>query len=352
MIASTIVVMGREAFSPTESTVRRIVTHTPLPRRLVVVDGGSPRAVARRLESMARELDFTLVRRDALMSANESRNCGLAHVRTEFVVFVDNDLIVGPGWLEGLERCARQTGGEFVTPVVLWGPTGLDEVHFAGGFCRIVEVDGCPRLEDGGTRMHLAASAVALLTREPTELVELHCLLARRECLERIGPFDESLVAGREETDLSLFAAQYGWTAWLEPAVVVGYPSPKRLRPFDYGYYLPRWSDAWSDRSFRAFHRKWGLGDHATGERFRDGHRLRRIGRWPGSRPGWGGFRDRLAWKARRALDLVVTPAAVMLADRRRRRAGPARVVHAASWDQMPLGPCHASSRPTGSVSG
>ena len=135
--------------------------------------------------------------------------------------------------------------------------------------------------------MHQPVSAVGDLVRELTELVELHCLLARRECLERIGPFDEAFVAGREETDLSLLAEQRGWTAWLEPGVVVGYPSPKRLRPSDYLYYLPRWSDAWSDRSFRAFHQKWGLGDHATGERFQQGHRMRRIGRWPGTRAGW-----------------------------------------------------------------
>jgi GT2 family glycosyltransferase len=333
VITSTVVVLGREAFSPTEETVRRIVATTSQDRRLVVVDGGSPRTTARRLESLARELDFTLVRSDAVLSANESRNLGLAHVTTEFVVFVDNDLLVGPDWLEGLERCARETGGEFVTPVVLWGPTGRDEVHFAGGTCRIVEIDGTPRLEDRGLRMHQPVSVVASLSREPTELVELHCLLARRACLERIVPFDETLLAGREETDLSMYAAQHGWTAWLEPAVVVGYPSPKRLRPSDYAYYLPRWSDAWSDRSFRAFHRKWGLGDHATTERFRVGHRERRIGTCPGRQPGWRGRRDLLAWRARRALDLVITPALVVVADRRRRRAAPARVVHTASWD-------------------
>jgi GT2 family glycosyltransferase len=333
MTASTVVVIGREAFSPTEETVRRIVAHTPPPRRLVVVDGGSPRSIARRLEALARELDVTLVRSDAVLSANESRNLGLAHATTEFVVFVDNDLIIGPEWLEGLERCCRETGAEFVTPVVLWGRSGLDEVHFAGGTCRIVDVDGNARLEDFGTRMNEPVSVVGDLEREPTELVELHCLLARRECLELIGPFDESFVAGREETDLSLLAARRGWTALLEPAVVVGYPSPKRLSARDYAYYLPRWSDAWSDRSFRAFHRKWGLGDDATGEPFRTGHRARRIGRWPGTEPGWPGHRRRLAWKVRRVLDLVVTPVAVVAADRRRRRAAPARVVHTASWD-------------------
>jgi GT2 family glycosyltransferase len=329
---TTVVVIGREAFSPTEQTVRRIVAETPPPRRLVVVDGGSPRRIARRLESLARELDFTLVRSDAVLSAPEARNLGLAHVTTEFVAFVDNDLIVAAGWLEGLERCARETGAAFVSPVVLWGPTGLDEVHFAGGTCHIVDDGGSRRLEDIGHRMHQPLSVVAKLRREPIELIELHCILARWACLDQLGAFDEAYLAGRDETDLSLEAARRGWSVWLEPAVVVGYPSPKHLRPSDYLYYLPRWSDAWWNRSLLAFRQKWGV-ENERDDVYRLGHRQRRIGRFPGTKPGWAGRRVLAAWKIRRALDLAVTPALVIVADRRRRRARPARVVHAASWD-------------------
>jgi hypothetical protein len=47
----------------------------------------------------------------------------------------------------------------------------LDEVHFAGGTCRIIDGDGTPRLEDFGTRMHQPVSVVETLTRQPTELV-------------------------------------------------------------------------------------------------------------------------------------------------------------------------------------
>ena len=122
MTASTVVVIGREAFSPTEATVRGIVANTTPPLRLVVVDGGSPRPAARRLELLARELDFTLLHSDAILSANESRNLGFAHVTTEFVVFVDNDLLVEHGWLEGLEQCARDTGADRIE--LYTGPYG------------------------------------------------------------------------------------------------------------------------------------------------------------------------------------------------------------------------------------
>ncbi len=135
--ASTIVVVGREAFSPTPEMLLRIRRHTRDPLRVVVVDGGSPTPIRQRLEALAREHDFTLIRRDALVTANESRNLGLKHVDTEFVVFIDNDTLVDAGWLEGLERCARETGAGAVSPVVLSGPTGREEIHFAGGTCHI-----------------------------------------------------------------------------------------------------------------------------------------------------------------------------------------------------------------------
>ena len=206
-------------------------------------------------------------------------------------------------------------------------------MHFAGGICRIVDDDGRHRLEDFGTRMHQPVTVVATLERERIELIELHCILARRECLDDLGTFEEAYLAGRDETDLSLEAARRGWSVWLEPSVVVGYPSPKRLRPSDYPYYLPRWSDAWWDRSLRAFQQKWGLEADERDEVFRRGHRQRRIGKCPGRHPGWQGFRDLLAWRVRRVLDHVITPVTAVITDRRRRRAAPARVVHTASWD-------------------
>ena len=330
--ASTIVVIGREAFQPWEATLRRIVRHTT-PIRVVVIDGGSPRSVHRRIVELAEAHDFTLVRSDAVLAANESRNLAMRHVHTEFVVFVDNDTLVRDGWLDGLERCARETGAGIVSPAVLWGPTGSEEVHFAGGTCHLADEQGVRRLETRNVRMHQAPESLTELSREPTELAELHCVLIRTAALRDIDPFDETLTAAHDEHDLSLRLATAGYTSWLEPAVVVEYPHPKRLRLSDRLYYMPRWSDTWSERSYRSFNAKWRVTDTVTDAEFRAGHKARRVGRWPGAGHGWRGRARRATYKVRRGIDLLTTPLAARLQDRRRAQAAPPRVVRRASWD-------------------
>jgi GT2 family glycosyltransferase len=303
-----------------------LATSGPRPR-VVVVEGGAHRRVERTLRALTRSCDVTFIRRDAVLTANEARNLALHHVDTEFVAFVDNDTVVDDGWLARLEQSADETGAAVIAPVVLWGAP--EEIHFAGGECHLADGPRGLRLVSHNRLMHEAPAVVAGLSRAPSELVELHCVLLRVEVLRRLGPFDEDLVAAREEADLSLRLAGIGERIVVDPSVVVRYLWPKRLHPSDRPFFRARWSADWAARSFAAFNRKWGIADPAMDESFHQGHADRRVGGWPHS----GGWTAKAAWKARRAVDVVATPLAVRAEDRRRRRAGPARVVHRASWD-------------------
>jgi GT2 family glycosyltransferase len=330
---TTIAVVPRETFSMTPVMLKKLLAHTAPHRRVVVVEGGSPRRYRRRLEGLASAWDFTFVYRPVLLTANEARNLAMPHVRTEFVAFLDNDTLVDRGWLERLERCADETGASLVTPAVLWGGPGRWEIHHAGGPCHIVEEEGIRRFDEHNTHMHRSPDLLAELTRGPTESIETHCVLVRTEALRRIGPFDEGLVAGREHSTLALLAREAGGEIWLEPSVVVRYPWPKRNTIADYLFYLPRWSDEWGERSFRRFNETWRLTDTTIDDVFRRGHLQRRMGGGP---PGGAGFVPRMGrmwYRARRILDRVVTPQMVRWTDRQRATSGPARVLHAASWE-------------------
>jgi GT2 family glycosyltransferase len=332
---TTIAVVPRESYSVTAKMLETLLDCTPAPRRIVVVDGGSPRGICRRIERLASERDVTFVHRDAVMTSNEARNEAMRHVDTEYVCFLDNDTFVEHGWLAGLEGCADETGAALVAAAVLWGRRDRWEVHYAGGTCRIVGEGSARRFDEHNTHMHRPVGAVAELTRARTEYVEPHCLLARVDVLRRIGPFDEALIAAREHSTLSLQVTAMGGEIWLEPSVVVRYPWPKRNTLADYRFYLPRWSDAWAERSFRRFNDTWQLTDLTIDDVFREGHRERRLGRPPEPEDGLRGRARHMAYRARGALDRVVTPLAVDACERRRARAGPARVLHHASWDTV-----------------
>jgi hypothetical protein len=268
------------------------------------------------------------------MTANEARNQAMHHVSTEYVCFLDNDTFVDDGWLAGLERCADETGAWLVSAAVLWGRRDQWEIHYAGGSCRIVSVAGARRFEEHNTHMHRPVGALAELARARTEYVESHCLLARADVLERIGPFDEALIAGREHSSLALQVAALDGEIWLEPSVVVRYPWPKRNTLADYRFYLPRWSDEWAERSFRRFNETWQLTDLAIDDVYRQGHRERRLGQRRVSANGLRARFQQLVRRAQRGLDLVVTPLVVKACDHRRARVGPARVLHRARWDK------------------
>jgi len=55
-------------------------------------------------------------------------------IDTKYAVFMDNDVLVHPGWLERLYACAEETGAGIVGPLYLWGADAqADTIHMAGG---------------------------------------------------------------------------------------------------------------------------------------------------------------------------------------------------------------------------
>ena len=98
----TIVVVPRERFGLAARSLRSIYEQSDIPFRLVYVDGGSPSGVRRYLERQAEERGFELIRTDHYLSPNQARNLGLRRVKSEYVVFIDNDVVVAPGWLAPL----------------------------------------------------------------------------------------------------------------------------------------------------------------------------------------------------------------------------------------------------------
>jgi GT2 family glycosyltransferase len=273
---ATIVVVPRERFSKARESLESILANTDPPFELVYVDGNSPRDVARWLEGQSQELGFRLQRRDRYLSPNEARNIGLSQARTEYVLFVDNDVLVKPGWLSKLVECADETGAAVVGPLTCEGD--FDTIHFAGGEVevrqeredaevvrRVREKMYFPQRKFDGVRAELRRKQVALC--------EFHCVLVRVDMLKRIRGLDEEMLNTREHLDFCLEVANVGGTVWLEPASVVAYVPPPPLHLRDLHYYVLRWSDEWERRSLEHFREKWDLADD---EFFRA--RLSRLG--------------------------------------------------------------------------
>jgi len=281
----TIIVVPREQFSKTRTSLESVYAVTSLPFELVYIDGNSPPHLRRYLAEQAEARGFTLVRTEYYLTSNEARNLGLRHARTPYVAFIDNDVAVTPGWLEALLRCADETGAWAVGPLYCFGVDGASvtphTVHTAGADLRIVE--------DGGRRLHeehrhvdrLVAEVLPTLRREPIDLIEFHCMLVRRSAFGRVGPLDEQLLSFLDHVDFCLAVREAGGTVYFEPASVVTHLTPPPFARIDIRYFLLRWSDAWLYSSARRFASKHRLSpddkDLQGHVWFRNGHRRRLL---------------------------------------------------------------------------
>lgn len=274
----TIIVVPRERFSCAPESLESIYQHTTVPFNLVYVDGGSPARIQRYLQTQAREKGFHLLRTDSYLSPNRARNLGLLEASSEYVVFVDNDVIVSPRWLETLLECAEDTGAAVVGPLTCQHKPVHEKVHCAGGESG-VEI----KHENGQETRHIiekiysqgrsVSSLRAELKRQQTGLAEFHCMLVRASILDETGPLDEQLLNTKEHVDFCMLVTQAGGSVWFEPESIVTYVPGPPSNLSDLSFYMLRWSNEWELASLRRLRDKWNLTEDKY---FR--HRYRNVG--------------------------------------------------------------------------
>ncbi len=178
----------------------------PQRARVVVVDNASTDGTAELLQR-----DFPQVEHLRLgenFGYGRANNEGLRRALeagAEFVALVNNDVEVGPEWLARLREAARaQPRAGLFTGTLLFKDE--ERVNSTG-----LAIDGFGRARDRDFRLPLEQ-----LQRSdgPVAGVSGGAALLRVSMLREIGLFDEAYFAYYEDVDLSLRAAEAGWTSW------------------------------------------------------------------------------------------------------------------------------------------
>ena len=260
----TIVVVPRERFSYTQQSLNSIYEYTKLPFELVYVDGGSPKSVQQYLSQAATQREFTLLRTEHFLAPNQARNLGLSEVKTDYVLFMDNDVHVSPGWLEKLWQCAKETDATVICPLTCIGNPLHEKIHLAGGEARIfIELKGDKTLRRVHEKHYFVNRPVVdvqeKLHRRSCEFAEFHCMLIKRSIFDEIGALDEKLLSTREHIDFCLNVSQAGGKIYCEPESVVTYVPDILYRWSDLAFFMLRWSDEWEVKSLKRFRKKWNL---------------------------------------------------------------------------------------------
>jgi GT2 family glycosyltransferase len=288
MKSKVLLIVGpRERFSYAHESLESIYNDTDYPFDLVYINVCSPAPIRRYLEAQAQQKQFTLLHTDYYISPNQARNVGLRYLfsqsdRYDYVVLIENDVIVQRGWLTKLVQCAEETGAAVVGPLTCIGRPVHQVIHNAGGKSQIItEVKGDRIQRHIYQSAALTGKAVAevpeKLRRKQTDYVEFHCMLVRTEIFEQTGLLDEGMLATREHIDFCFMVTEAGGRIYSEREAVVttdtvGIETNKTgiidwfgamqlpdFRWSDLPYFMLRWSDAWDLSSLHHLRNKWNL---------------------------------------------------------------------------------------------
>lgn len=140
-------------------------------------------------------------------------NLGIRHARGPYVVLLNNDTAVQPGWLAALVGAAdaEPKAGAVTSKLVFMDRPGT------------IQNAGCLLLSDGsgGDRGSQQADVGQF---DRSEEVFAFCgagVLLRRQALEDVGNFDEAFFMYYEDLDLSWRMRLRGWTVLYEPGAVI-----------------------------------------------------------------------------------------------------------------------------------
>jgi mycofactocin system glycosyltransferase len=181
--------------------------------RVVVVDDGSTRPVEPG-DFDGVKCEVEVLRHPISRGPAAARNTGLAVCRTDFVAFLDSDVVPRRGWLEALL-------GHFCDPAVALAAP------------RIV---GLPHSDNAVARYEAIRSSLDLGQREApvvpygtVSYVPSAAIICRREAVTALGGFDEALHSG-EDVDLCWRLVESGARLRYEPIAIVAHEHRTEMR--------------------------------------------------------------------------------------------------------------------------
>lgn len=194
-----------------DSGVRRLIAALA-GMRVIVVDDGSLVPLEAPLGTDRCEI----LRHPVSKGPAAARNAGMARCDTDFVAFLDSDVVPRRGWLEPLLGHFRDPAVVLVAPRVV----------------ALSDDDGLlARYEAVSSALDLGPWKAPVQPYGPVPYVPSAAIVCRRSALSAIGGFDESMHAG-EDVDLCWRLVDAGFRLRYEPTAHVGHDH--RTRPWEW----------------------------------------------------------------------------------------------------------------------
>lgn len=259
----TVVISFRERWRFTALTVASILRHSGGDVAVWLLDPGMPEAVRVAVKPHVDAGQVEVVAVTPGLQPNEWRAQIAPRLVSPFAVFIDNDVVVTPGWLDRMLECADETNAGIVCPLYLWGKQEQsDVIHMAGGKLDLEPAQDGARMTESHRFVNRTVADVAdELHREPCGFGEYHCLMMRREVYSAEGIFDPGIVTVHEHIHASMLAREMGFETWFEPTSEVNYLALAEWHVGEVEDFRARWDFSAAESSLAHFARRWGVID-------------------------------------------------------------------------------------------
>jgi GT2 family glycosyltransferase len=255
---ASIIILCCNQLPYTRQCLESVLNCTHHPYELILVDNGSTDGTPECLEefrSRAGAFRVEVIRNETNLGYPAGCNQALGRSQGRYLVFLNNDVIVTDGWLDGLMAWTRQGGAN----VGLVGPVTNCASDPQQILVDYQDLNGLPafaarlRQEKAGRALHV-------------DRLTGFCLLVRREVFEQVGGFDEQFGLGFfDDDDLCVRAREAGFQLLVAEDVFVHHFGNRTFRGLGIDCKELLVSN------FERFKNKWGseraAGYHLSGEK-------------------------------------------------------------------------------------
>jgi GT2 family glycosyltransferase/MoaA/NifB/PqqE/SkfB family radical SAM enzyme len=201
--AISIILLSLLRQEETRRCIKSIHDHTPLPFEIIVVDMGSSEEIATWLRHLSTQHQhLKVIYNKDNVGTTRGRNQGIEAASGQYLVFLDNDAEVTPGWIESLVLRAEASADVGACGSKIISRSG--RVICCARFVKALYED--ERLSEIGLEFveDYQQHDPAINHLEEVPWYPTTCLLVKRAALEAAGVFDEKLSLCEEDKDLCL----------------------------------------------------------------------------------------------------------------------------------------------------
>jgi GT2 family glycosyltransferase len=207
---TSIIILNYNGTKFLQDCINSIIRETNSPYEIIVVDNNSPDKSGELFSKKFPEITFILNKDN--VGVPEGLNIGIRNASGDFIVLLNNDLIVMPNWLENFFKAYDKTGDALYQPKSLKfkDPSILD-----GTGC-MINIFGFGFARDKGIK-----DEGKYTEQEEISYASGTCMFAPKKIFDEIGYFDSTFFAYHEELDLGWRARIFGYRSYYVPKTII-----------------------------------------------------------------------------------------------------------------------------------